>query len=327
MTGWRDAPLVEAKGSWRDAPLVTQDAPGATQKEGERGWASSLGPASALPSDYLDPSTPQGKAFLALGLGAVAGPAAVAMGPAGLLSAGKAAITGTIGAGIGGQAGHFIGGGIGFPKEGAAIGSLVGGLAGGINPRSLLTIAKAGHGMGPTLLRALLGTSEGAATGVATKVAAPVATAAAEAAPSLAGKVIDVSMRGDPRKLWAITDAAGKPVQTFLSAGEAMQASHAVKRAAALATTAAEVAPTVAEVAPAVAKAAPAVSKGVEAATRHKALMEFAKDAAAKNPKIGEKIWYVADKAGNPVKILTPDQAGAAKRAGLETGWVRNLWK
>lgn len=160
-------------------------------------------------------------------------------------------------------------------------------------------------------------------------VAAKGATAAAEAAPSLAGKVIEISMRGDARKMWAITDAAGKPVQTFLSAGEAMQASHAAKRAATLATQAAEAAPTVAKVAeaaPTVAQAAPAASGAVAAAARHKAVMEFAKDAAARNPKIGEKIWFTVDKAGNPLKILTPDQAGAAKRAGIPTSWAKNLW-
>jgi hypothetical protein len=72
--------------------------------------------------------------------------------------------------------------------------------------------------------------------------------------------------------------------------------------------------------------AAKAVSRGAEVAARHKALMSFAKEIAARNPKVGEKIWIQLDEAGNPMKMLTPDQAGAAARKGLKTTWIKNLW-
>jgi len=54
--------------------------------------------------------------------------------------------------------------------------------------------------------------------------------------------------------------------------------------------------------------------------------MAFAKEVAQKNPKVGEKIWIELDKGGAPVRYLTPDQAGAAKRAGKATTWIKNLW-
>jgi hypothetical protein len=76
------------------------------------------------------------------------------------------------------------------------------------------------------------------------------------------------------------------------------------------------------------AKVAPAVvDKGRAAAASHGNLMAFAKDIASKNPKAGEKIWILLDEAGQPVKQLTSDQAGAAARKGLKTTWVRNLWR
>lgn len=69
-----------------------------------------------------------------------------------------------------------------------------------------------------------------------------------------------------------------------------------------------------------------AVSKGAQVAAQHKALMSFGKEVAKRNPKVGEKIWLLLDDAGNPVKGLTPAEAGAAARKGLKTTWVKNLW-
>ena len=68
------------------------------------------------------------------------------------------------------------------------------------------------------------------------------------------------------------------------------------------------------------------VDRGRAAAAAHKAQMTFARQAAAGNPKIGEKVWMELDADGNPVKVLTYDQAGAAKRKGIPTTWVKNLW-
>jgi hypothetical protein len=178
-------------------------------------------------------------------------------------------------------------------------------------------------------LRAVAPVAEAAAA------AAPVAkaaTVAAEAAPvaTAALKVVPATVAGE--KIWAVVDAVGTPVQTFTNAAKALQYAHEAKRAASAVTTAAEVAPVVAKVVQ-VAPVAATVAKAVEAtpaavtAARHSALVQFAKDAVARNPKLGEKIWVALDKAGNPVKILTPDQAGAAKRAGIATTWVRNLWR
>lgn len=67
--------------------------------------------------------------------------------------------------------------------------------------------------------------------------------------------------------------------------------------------------------------------RGAEVAEKHNALMSFGRQIAAENPKLGEKIWILLDEAGTPVKHLTPDQAAAAKRAGRQTTWVRNLWQ
>jgi hypothetical protein len=78
------------------------------------------------------------------------------------------------------------------------------------------------------------------------------------------------------------------------------------------------------EAAPA-AQATAAASPGAARAAGHKQVMEFAKEAAKKR-KLGEKIWMELDEAGAPVRVLTPDQAGAAARAGKATTWVKNLW-
>jgi hypothetical protein len=70
----------------------------------------------------------------------------------------------------------------------------------------------------------------------------------------------------------------------------------------------------------------PAGQAGAQVAGRHNALMSFGKQIATQNPKVGEKIWLLLDDAGNPVKGLTPGEAGVAARKGLKTTWVKNLW-
>lgn len=332
-----------------DTPPTAQNGPGRTNGEGPIDAATLM--SKTAPLDFAAPAA---VALGASGVGALARVPGVGQV---IKVLGHPAIAVPYGAyegyKLGGVPGAIAGGAAGLLGKAGKIGSIVKAIAGSAveTAPAAATAAKAtpeaiaaweasvrgARTVSPTLSNVTFtaGTAAKAPYEVAIEaakkaVAAKGATAAAEAAPSLAGKVIDVSIRGDPRKMWAITDAAGKPVQTFLSAGEAMQASHAAKRAATLATQAAEAAPTaakVADVAPAIAKAAPAVSGAAAAATRHNALIQFAKDAAAKNPKVGEKIWVALDDAGNPVRILTPDQAGAAKRAGQATTWVKNLWR
>lgn len=42
------------------------------------------------------------------------------------------------------------------------------------------------------------------------------------------------------------------------------------------------------------------------------------------NAIVGKRVWWLLDPCTRrPVRVLTPDEAGAAKRAGLETTWVR----
>lgn len=74
-----------------------------------------------------------------------------------------------------------------------------------------------------------------------------------------------------------------------------------------------------------VASAAAPAAKAV--ADNAGSLMQFGKEAAARNPKLGEKIWILLDGAGKPLRVLTPDQAGAAARAGEPTTWIKNLWQ
>lgn len=116
-----------------------------------------------------------------------------------------------------------------------------------------------------------------------------------------------------------------KRVKDLVSAGKNAEAQALIQ---ALRSEAAAVPSVAAKVEQA---AAPAVTtvldKGKAAAGAHSALMAFAKEAAATNPKVGQKIWILLDESGAPSKVLTPDQAGAAARKGLKTTWVRNLWQ
>lgn len=73
-------------------------------------------------------------------------------------------------------------------------------------------------------------------------------------------------------------------------------------------------------------KSVPKVAEEVAASIAPKPLdlMAFARQAGTSTKK-GERIWILLEK-GRPVKVLTPDQAGAATRAGKQTTWVKNLW-
>lgn len=128
-------------------------------------------------------------------------------------------------------------------------------------------------------------------------VGIPAIGGAAGAATALARKVLGPAARAAPRAAKAI---------------------KATTKAAAPAAKA------VTEAAPAAAKA---VDRGKAVAAKHAATVAFAKDIAARNPKVGEKIWLLLDKQGNPTKWITPDQAGAAARRGEATTWIRNLWR
>jgi len=85
-------------------------------------------------------------------------------------------------------------------------------------------------------------------------------------------------------------------------------------------------APAEAAAAKTVRAATASVSPGAQRSAQHARLMSFAKEAASKSSKLGEKIWMLLDEAGAPLRVLTPDQAGAAARAGQATTWVKNLW-
>lgn len=76
----------------------------------------------------------------------------------------------------------------------------------------------------------------------------------------------------------------------------------------------------------AVKEAAKKASPGAVRAVEHKALVAFAKQ-KAKGHKFGQKVWMELDSTGAPVRVLTPDQAGAAARAGKATTWVKKAWK
>lgn len=185
---------------------------------------------------------------------------------------------------------------------------------------------------------ALLGAALGALFGgrfPARQVAA--AEAAAPRAATVAAEAAAAPAVAAPRAAAAAAPAAAAPavptVETLEAAIAAAQKKTAVADAAAgIVPRAASAAPAAAPKAAAAAapkaaaKATPAASAGREVAAQHNTLMSFAKDIAKKNPKVGEKIWILLDDAGKPIRQLTPDQAGAAARAGKNTTWMKNLW-
>lgn len=167
----------------------------------------------------------------------------------------------------------------------------------------------------------------GAAARVAPEVAAaeqaaPIVAEVAEAAPA--------AYRGIPSLMRIAGPAAEE-------AAAATEAARATKQAGNLANilrpTAGAAAPAVQEAVPVAAKAveaaaaaAPTVTAAAKGAAPAKTVVQFAKEIAKENPKVGEKIWILLDDAGMPLKRLTPDQAAAAARKGLQTTWVKNLW-
>ena len=74
------------------------------------------------------------------------------------------------------------------------------------------------------------------------------------------------------------------------------------------------------------APAAPPVDAGKAAANTHKELMSMAKAAAARNPKIGEKIWLARDANGRPTGLARLKSNGDPMPNQNAT-WVKNLWE
>jgi hypothetical protein len=195
---------------------------------------------------------------------------------------------------------------------GAAIGAGQAILTGGDVARGAIEGAVIGAGTGGAAVR--LGAGRAAA-----KVAAE--TAASEAAPD-AATLLKIARSASASS--TERHAARLALQKMgWVAPEAAKATETVAEAAAPATESLlkKIGKSAAKKA---APAAKAASGG--AIEQNKALMTFAKEIAARNPKVGEKIWMLLDESGNPVKVLTPDQAGAAARKGLKTTWVKNLW-
>lgn len=67
-----------------------------------------------------------------------------------------------------------------------------------------------------------------------------------------------------------------------------------------------------------------AASAGAVRAAEHKVLVTFAKQ-EAKGAKFGEKIWIELNKAGEPLRVMTPGQASHVAE-GLKT-WIKRMWK
>jgi len=157
-----------------------------------------------------------------------------------------------------------------------------------------------------------------AGTSLLARLAARAAPAAAEAAPAVA----ETAYRGIPSLM-----KVGAPVAE--DAAAAAQAAQATKQAGNLGNLlrgARAAAPAAEEAAPAVAKVAAPGAAEVAKAAPAKTVVQFAKEIAKSDPKVGEKIWILLDDAGMPLKRLTSDEAGAAARKGLQTTWVKNLW-
>ena len=142
----------------------------------------------------------------------------------------------------------------------------------------------------------------------------------------------DVSTSAKGAAIGAVLGAGGKSAtdimrtaKDLMAAGKSAEARALIEAVRRMGAAEAPVAAAAVEkaVVPAVARV---LDKGRAAAGAHKALMDFAKGIAEENPKVGQKIWMLLDDAGAPVKMLTPDQAGAAARKGLKTTWVKNLW-
>lgn len=331
--GWKDAPLVgggpapNAAGSWRDAPVVGSANETAEPDQNLYFDVPTFPGGPSISAENYNPATTMGKVNIGLAGATGAGMLGMALGPAGIVSAAKSAATGVIGAGLGGHAGRYIGSGIGFPEAGETIGRLAGGLAGGVNPRSLLTLIKSGHGLVPTLGRALIGGAETAAPAAAEAIAPAAAQAAAEMAPA-ASKVVASTVGLAKDKVWTVMDRAGQALRVFTNPHEAAQFASTAKNVASVVKTAAPAVTEAVEAAPTVTRAVQTVAQAApKAGGNFAALQRFAKEAAMRGTKLGDKIWLELDEAGNPIRLLeNSDKAGALKRAGGNTTWVKNIW-
>jgi hypothetical protein len=276
----------------------------------------SRGLAASLEESGFGPGDPAIVAAAPLAAGA-----AMALGPAGVVSLAKAAAHSVVGAGLGAHAGRYVGSGLGAPEAGENIGRVVGGITGVRSPKTLVDLAKAGWhggGLGPWLL-SLLGLGAKSATALEVQLAKQAAQLAKQGTFRSADEALAFLRTLNPEQLAAVAEQAGT--------GAARAAAPAVASAAA--PTAARETARQAGIAMAAAPAAEvAAPTGVAAtAARGRAVFEFAAEAARNNPKLGSKIWFLKDAAGNPVRVLTPDQAAAAKRAGESVSWIKNLWQ
>jgi hypothetical protein len=294
---WEAAPVEDKSGGnwWDSAPQVAPNFPGKeasfSQGKPESAWHSAW--SSVRDSMF---GTPEHQQARAEGLPVDPPPSEVygAMAEGALMLGGaEAAPMALSGArGIMGKAGRWA---LSNPsKTGAIIGAVPGAIRG--NPREAAAGAVAGAGGGAVsrikALRGLIGGGEAAA-------------------PSVTGTAEEVYAQA----------------KALVAAGKTDEARAVID---AVRANAGNVAPEVAAAMPAVTQAPVVPIKpdaGRAAAGAHRRLMDFAKGIAKEDPKIGEKIWILLDDAGEPVKRLTSDEAGAAARKGQRTTWVKNLWR
>ena len=158
------------------------------------------------------------------------------------------------------------------------------------------------------------------------EAAVPATEAVATAAPGVSS-VVKSGIQGAAEMLGQkIGEFSGVPGGRWLGGAIARRLAASANAGSKVATEAAPAASKIAAAEASAAQMSRMTAEGAAKATRQTAVTQFAKQVAQSNPKIGEKIWILLDKAGNPVKALTPYQAGAALRAGEETTWVKNLW-
>jgi hypothetical protein len=183
------------------------------------------------------------------------------------------------------------------PVAGAAVGGGAGYLEGG--PKGAAYGAAAGAGL-PIGAKHIVGKMAG---NVIRQAVAEEAAAAASVAGRTAGAEAP-----------AVTQAA-RNAALFAASQETAATQAAARAAAHAAAQAAEM------------EAPAAASIGAQRAAQHQAQVAFAKDAVGAGRVKGEKVWMLLDEQGLPVRVLTPDQAGAAARSGQTTTWIRNLWR
>jgi hypothetical protein len=230
--------------------------------------------------------------------------AAAAMNP---IAAVKGVVGGALGSAVLAKAGRSLAPELGIdPETGATVGRVVGGVLGGVNPRTLLSLIRLGpHG----LLRSFI------SSGMAPEMA-QAEVGAAQRAASLGKLTPELTQNEMVQAVKTATGGVSTPIRAVAKAFSQTLPEQAIAGAKAAVPASGEVA------AQGVSSALP---QAVGRASQNE-LMSFAKTASAKNPKIGEKVWMELDPGGHPFRVLTPDQAGAAARAGRPTTWVKNLW-